>query len=65
MKIYLGKYYSISGAAKRAKVKESDLRKLLMIFKIKYVVNFGCISIQGKEVVKINNELKLLSKEKK
>ena len=65
MKLYLNKYYSIEEIAKRIKVKESDIRILLMQNKIKHEVLYGCISILGREATKIKKELELFKEREK
>lgn len=62
MKLYLNKYYSIEEISKRIKVKESDIRLLLMQNKVKHEVLYGRISIEGREATKIRKELEIYKK---
>ena len=65
MKLYLNKYYSIEEISKRTKVKESDIRVLLMQNKIKCEILYGRISIIGREAIKIKKEVELFRKGEK
>ena len=56
MKIFTNRYYTVGGAAKRGKVAEHELRKLIELDIIKIRKPFGAPMIYGSEVVKIKKE---------